>query len=61
MVNDVSAEMVSKFLGELNLAEGYRVECVRLGPRQDATRTCHFLLGRDVTHGGGVTGTLLDL
>ena len=59
-MNAVLGGMVSKFLGELNLAEGYR-QRVGLNPLRSRTRTYHVINGWDVAHRGGVTRSRLDL
>jgi hypothetical protein len=52
--------MVSKFRGELNLAEGYRSQ-VKLNSGKGEARTYHVIDRRNIAHRGGVARTRLDL
>lgn len=60
MVNGVLAGIVSKFLGELNLALGYQ-EQVGLNPSKGRIGIHHVIDGREISHRGGVARSRLDL
>lgn len=52
---------MSKFPGEVNLAEGYQQQVEQNTSEGQETRTHHVVNGRDIAHWGGVARSLLDL
>ena len=60
-MNLVLEVRVSKFLGELNLAEGYTGNALDRISTGGQGGTCHVINGWDITHRCGVTRTRLNL